>query len=127
MLALGGENVSVHSGAGLGAADREHIAEALTEGGALTNDKQAIHDTARTMLTAVLSCRDNMSNSGPLARIAGDTIDASLHLPNMATEVFLSCLSKAGVEKAARAEGVRVTGDEADGFEADAEMAYAAE
>ena len=108
VLALGGENVSVQSGAGLGAADREHIAEALTEGGALTNDKQAIHDTARAMLTAVLSCRDNMSNSGPLARIAGDTIDASLHLPNMATEVFLSCLSKAGVEKAARAEGVRV-------------------
>jgi ParB family chromosome partitioning protein len=29
-------------------------------------------------------------------------------LPNMATEDFLSCLSKAGVEKAAAAEGVRV-------------------
>ena len=108
VLALGGENVSVQSGAGLGASDREHIAEALTEGGALTSDKQAIHDTARAMLTAVLSCRDNMSNSGPLARIAGDTIDASLHLPNMATEAFLSCLSKAGVEKAAAGEGVRI-------------------
>src|SRR5579875_1336276 len=60
------------------------------------------------MLTAVLSCRENMSNSGIVARIAGDNIGAVRHMPNMATEEFLSCLSKAGVEKAAAAEGVRI-------------------
>ena len=63
---------------------------------------------ARAMLTAVLSCRDNMTNSGVVARIAGDAIGASLNLPNMATEEFLSCLSKAAIGKAAAAEGVRV-------------------
>lgn len=31
-----------------------------------------------------------------------------LFLPNMATEEFLSCLSKAAVEKAAAAEGVKI-------------------
>ena len=59
------------------------------------------------MLTAALSCRDNMTNSGIVARIAGDAIGASLYLPNMATDEFLSCLSKSAVEKAAAAEGVR--------------------
>jgi hypothetical protein len=59
------------------------------------------------MLTAALSCRDNMTNSGNVARIAGDAIGASLYLPNMATDEFLSCLSKSAVEKAAAAEGVR--------------------
>jgi ParB family chromosome partitioning protein len=43
-----------------------------------------------------------------LPKIAGDAIDAKLFLPNMATEEFLSCLSKAAVEKAAAAEGVKI-------------------
>jgi hypothetical protein len=42
------------------------------------------------------------------ARIAGEAIGASLRLPNMATEEFLSCLSKGALETAARAEFVRV-------------------
>jgi ParB family chromosome partitioning protein len=108
VLALGGRNVSVQSGAGLGGHDREGIASGLTDGGALTTDPETVHAAARAMLTVVLSCRENASSSGPLARVAGDTIGASLHLPNMATEDFLSCLSKAGVEKAAASEGVRV-------------------
>jgi ParB family chromosome partitioning protein len=49
-----------------------------------------------------------MTNCGIVARIAGDSIDARLFLPNMATEEFLSCLSKAAVEKAAAAEGVKI-------------------
>ena len=108
VLAFAGRNVSVQSGANLGKFDREQIAQTLTEGGTLTSDAQAVRTTARAMLAATLSCRDNMSNSGPVARIAGDALGASLHLPNMATEEFLSCLSKAGVEKAAAAEGVRI-------------------
>ncbi|MGA9867262.1 MAG: ParB/RepB/Spo0J family partition protein [Acetobacteraceae bacterium] len=108
VLALAGKNVSVQSGAGLHGFERETLAEGLIDGGTLTSDRQSVHDAARAMLAAVLSCRDNMSNSGIVARIAGGAIEASLHLPNMATEAFLSCLSKAGIERAAAAEGVRV-------------------
>ena len=49
-----------------------------------------------------------MTNSGIVARIAGDAIDAKLFLSNMATEEFLSCLSKAAIEKAAADEGVKI-------------------
>jgi ParB family chromosome partitioning protein len=49
-----------------------------------------------------------MTNSGVVARVAGDAIDAKLFLPNMATEAFLSCLSKAALEKAAVAESVKI-------------------
>ena len=110
MLVLGfaGKNVSVQSGNGLGGSDREHIAAGLAEGGVLSSDLDAIRAAARAMLTAVLSCRDNMTNSGLVARVAGDAIGASLNLPNMATEEFLSCLSKTAIGKAATAEGVRV-------------------
>jgi hypothetical protein len=59
------------------------------------------------MLVAALSCRDNMSNSGPGARIAGEAIGASLYLPTMATDEFLTCLSRQALEKAATTEGVR--------------------
>ena len=60
------------------------------------------------MLTAVLSCRDNRSQSGPFARIAGEAIGASQRLPNMATEAFLSCLSRGALETAARDAGVNI-------------------
>ena len=108
VLSLGGRNVEVRSGADLGRFDRDEVCAAITEGGVLTSDQDAVRSAARTMLTIALSCRDNMSNSGPIARIAGDTIGASLNLPNMATEEFLSCLSKPAIGKAATAEGVRV-------------------
>ncbi len=109
VLAFGGRNVSVHSGAAdVGAWDREEISHTLTDGGVLTADQDTIRGAVRSMLTIALSCRDNMSNSGVVARIAGDTIGAARHLPNMATEEFLSCLSKTAIGKAATAEGVRV-------------------
>jgi hypothetical protein len=56
----------------------------------------------------VLSCRDNRSQSGPFARVAGETIGASLLLPNMATELFLSCLSRSALEIAAASESVNI-------------------
>jgi ParB/RepB/Spo0J family partition protein len=108
VLALAGKNVSVQSGSGLGGYDREQIATGIIEGGVLSSDQDLVRTAARTMLAAVLSCRDNMTNSGVVARIAGDAIGASLNLPNMATEDFLSCLSKTAIGKAAIAEGVRV-------------------
>ena len=107
VLALAGRNVAVHSGNGLTALERQAIAAAITEGGVLTADAGLLNEAARTMLTGVLSCRDNQTDSGIVARIASEAIGASLYLPNMATEAFLSCLSKSAIGKAAVAEGVR--------------------
>ena len=108
ILALGGDNVTVDSGSNLNGNDRQAISRTLTEGGVLTADPDRLRRAARMMLAAVLSCRENRSQSGPFARIAGEAIGASLRLPNMATEEFLSCLSRSALEKAAAAEGVRV-------------------
>src|SRR6266446_1859387 len=108
VLALAGKNVSIQSGADMSPFDRERIAATITEGGVLTSDFGLIHAAARSMLVAALNCRDNVSNSGPGARIAGEAIGASLYLPTMATDEFLSCLSRQALEKAATTEGVRV-------------------
>jgi hypothetical protein len=107
VLALAAKNVSVQSGADIGAFEREGIAATITEGGVLTSDLELLRTAARNMLVAALSCRDNMSNSGPGGRIAGEAIGASLYLPTMATDEFLSCLSRQALEKAAKTEGVR--------------------
>ena len=108
VLALGARNVTVQSGASEGRFDRETLCDALMEGGVLTADHALIRSAARKMLTAALSCRDNMSNSGIGARIAGETIGATLRLPSMATDEFLSCLSRQALEHEARQNGVRV-------------------
>ena len=107
VLALAGKNVSVQSGADMSPFDRERIAATITEGGVLTSDFGLIRTAARSMLVAALSCRDNMTNSGPGARSAGEAIGASVYLPTMATDGFLSCLSRQALEKAATTEGVR--------------------
>ena len=115
VLALGGRNVQVHSGAPTqGFGQRERIAEQLTEGGVLTQDLELLRATARGMLVQVLSCRDNMSQSGMVARHAGAVIGADVYLPNMATQEFLSCLSKQAMETTASANRVapRNTGKE---------------
>ncbi len=108
VLAFSGKNVSVQSGAGLGPFNRERIAASISEGGVLIGDPALLRTAAHEMLVDVLSCRDNVTNSGLAARIAGEALSAHLHLPNMATKEFLSCLSKAALGKAAAAEGVRV-------------------
>ena len=91
VLALAGRNVEVKTGlahaAGLHDTRRE-IAASLSEGGALTSDPALLQTAARAMLRFSLSCRDNWSQSGPVARIAGDAINADAHLPNMATGEF---------------------------------------
>ena len=100
VLALAGRNVEVKTGeAGMVTRDpRREIAASLSEGGALTSDPALLQTAARAMLAFSLSCRENWSQSGPVARIAGDAVGADNHLPNMATAEFLSCLSKAAVE-----------------------------
>jgi ParB family chromosome partitioning protein len=108
ILAFGANNVTVDSGSDLRGDDRQAICRALTEGGVLTGDRDLLREAARKMLIGVLSCRENRSHSGPFARIAGEAIGASLQLPNMATEEFLSCLSRGALEAAAAAQGVNI-------------------
>jgi len=108
ILAFGGDNVAVDSGSDLRGEDRQAICRTLTEGGVLTADLDLLRHAARRMLAGVLSCRENRSQSGSVARIAGEAIGASLRLPNMATEDFLSCLSRGALETAARTESVNI-------------------
>jgi hypothetical protein len=108
VLALGGRNVTVQSGLNEGRFDREAITEGLIQGGVLTQDDDAVRAAARAMLVQTLSCRDNMSNSGIGARIAGDAVGATLRLPSMASDEFLACLSRQALEREASANSVRV-------------------
>ena len=108
VLALSAKNVFVHSGLDNGRFERDTISRSITEGGSVTSDADQIRTAARTVLTTVLSCRTNMSNSGIVARVAGETIGASQHLPHMATEEFLQCLSRSVLEKLANDAGVPV-------------------
>ena len=94
VLTVAGSNVSVQSGAGTGRWEREAIRNKITEGGVITADDAAIRAAAHEMLITVLSCRDSVSNSGIGARIAGEAVGASAFLPTMATNEFLSCLSR---------------------------------
>jgi ParB/RepB/Spo0J family partition protein len=110
VLALAGRNVTVQSPVQRAtyrpSDDRCRVAERVIEGGVLTNDLDTVRTAAREMLSQVLSCRDGMTDSGAVARVAGDAIGADRFLPNMATEDFLKCLSKGAMERAASAERV---------------------
>lgn len=106
VLAFAGKNVSVQSASADRFHGRREIAQPLVAGGVLTADTDLIRQAARQTLAAVLSCEDNMTNSGPLAIVAGTAVAASGKLPSMATEEFLACLSKAALEREAAAVGV---------------------
>jgi ParB/RepB/Spo0J family partition protein len=101
VLALGARNVSVEGPHGRYTNGRAAIAAQLLDGNTLTHEPATIRAAARAILTQVLSCRQGMSNSGGVALVVGDAIGADAYLANMATEEFLSCLSKGGIERAA--------------------------
>ena len=103
VLAFAGQNVTVASGArdishygsaGLG----EHAARLFDQGGKLEFDMDTLRIAVRSLLIAVLSCQVNRSDSGLVARVAGDAIGADNFLPNMGTDEFLSCLSRPALE-----------------------------
>jgi ParB family chromosome partitioning protein len=108
VLAFGGSNVRVESGSGASGDDRRTIGRELMTDGLLTADPDRLRQAARKMLIAVLSCRANRSRSGIAARIAGEAIGAATRLPNMATEAFLTCLSRPALEATARSAGVNL-------------------
>jgi len=62
--------------------------------------RDRLHLAVRSLLTDVLSCRENRSDSGVVARVVGDVIAADNFLANMGTEDFLSCLSRQALEAA---------------------------
>lgn len=114
VFALAARNVTVETAHGRFRSERDTVAARLVDGACITGDTDRVRSAAREILVEVLSCREGLSNSGVLALLAGETIGADAFLPNMATDEFLTCLSKAGVEGAARTANVlpRNTGKE---------------
>jgi ParB family transcriptional regulator, chromosome partitioning protein len=98
VLALNALNVSIQTH-GSSLATRTKLVQSITEGGRLTHDVERLRVAARQMLANVLSCSLGHGDSGLPARIAGHAVGADAHLGNMATEEFLSCLSKAAIER----------------------------
>ena len=102
VLAFAGQNVRVDSGADGtfygGKRFSRHVVGLFDEHGKLAFDQDTLRVAVRSVLVDVLSCRRGMSNSGMIARIAGDTIGADEFLPNMGSEDFLLCLSRQALE-----------------------------
>ena len=98
VLAFDAKNVTVQSDRPTHST-RTKLVQSITDGGRLTHDAERMRVVARQMLANVLSCSIGRSDSGLVARIAGDALGADAHIGNMATEDFLGCLSKAGIEK----------------------------
>lgn len=106
ILAFTGQNVSVTTGAGgvyYGHSRLARHAVALFDAeGHLACDMETLRVAARLMLIEVLSCRENATKSGIVARVAGVAIGADGFLPNMGTEDFLDCLSRAALERSCK-------------------------
>lgn len=102
ILAFAGQNVSVTTGSGGVYYGHRRLAKnaavLFDADGKLAFDMDTLRVAARTMLVDVFSCRENATNSGIVARIAGEMIGADAFLPNMGTEDFLSCLSRPALE-----------------------------
>jgi ParB family chromosome partitioning protein len=102
VLAFAGQNVRVDSGAGGtfygGKRFSRHAVGLFDEHGKLAFDQDTLRVAVRSVLIDVLSCRRGMSNSGMVARIAGEAIGADEFLPNMGSEDFLLCLSRQALE-----------------------------
>ncbi len=106
ILAFAGQSVSVTTGSGgvyYGNSRLAKNAAVLFDAdGKLAFDMDTLRVAARTMLVDVFSCRENATNSGIVARVAGEVVGADAFLPNMGTEDFLSCLSRPALEGSCR-------------------------
>ena len=102
ILAFTGQNVSVTTGSsGIYCGSNKlakHAVVLFNAEGKLDFDMETLRVAARSMLIDVLSCRENATKSGIVARVAGGTIGADAFLPTMGTEDFLSCLSRPALE-----------------------------
>ena len=102
ILAFAGQNVSVTTGSGGSYYGHSRLAKnaavLFDTDGKLAFDMDTLRVAARTMLVDVFSCRENATNSGVVARVAGEVVGADAFLPNMGTEDFLACLSRPALE-----------------------------
>ncbi|MDQ0333554.1 ParB family chromosome partitioning protein [Mesorhizobium sp. YL-MeA3-2017] len=102
ILAFAGQNVSVTTGGGGTYYGHSRLAKnaavLFDADGKLAFDMDTLRVAARTMLVDVFSCRENATNSGVVARVAGEVVGADAFLPNMGTEEFLACLSRPALE-----------------------------
>ncbi|WP_230646856.1 ParB/RepB/Spo0J family partition protein [Bradyrhizobium sp. Leaf401] len=102
ILAFAGQNVSVDSGSGGtyygNRRIARHAATLFDQDGKLVLEMDTLRVAARSILVEVLSCRENRTDSGIVARVAGEVVGADNFLPNMGTEDFLSCLSRTALE-----------------------------
>lgn len=102
VLAFAGQNVRVDSGAGgdfgYGKRFGRHAASLFDAEGKIAFDSASLRIAVRRVLIDVLSCRKNISKSGVVALVAGETIGADGFLANMGTDEFLSCLSRTALE-----------------------------
>ncbi|KIZ36380.1 MULTISPECIES: ParB N-terminal domain-containing protein [Rhodopseudomonas] len=102
ILAFAGQNVSVTTGSGGTTYGHSRLAKnavvLFDANGKLAFDMDTLRVAARTMLVDVFSCRENATNSGIVARVAGEVVGADAFLPNMGTEDFLACLSRPALE-----------------------------
>ena len=105
VLALNANNVMIQTD-DYNRPERKSLVQSITAGGELTADAERLRIVARQMLMSVLSCAPGRGDSGLVARIAGRALGADTHIANMATEDFLSCLSRAGIEKVGSSLGV---------------------
>ncbi|WP_245267517.1 ParB N-terminal domain-containing protein [Methylosinus sp. LW3] len=105
VVAFAADNVDVKA-SGYSSPLRRGLAHRLANEGRITQDAALVRKAARDMLAHVLNCRPGYHSSGAAARLVGDAIGADAHLPNMATDDFLSSLSKAALEKAAAQHSV---------------------
>ncbi len=111
VLAFSGQNVRVDSGADGtfygGKRFTRHAVALFDQDGKLSFDQDTLRVAVRSILIDVLSCRRGMSNSGMIARIAGQAIGADQFLPNMGSEEFLSCLSRQALETSCQEASVQ--------------------
>ena len=99
VLALNAQNVTIQThGSGL-ARPGTRLSSRSPRAAGSRHDAERLRVVARQTLANVLSCSLGHGDSGLPARIAGDAIGADAHLGNMATEEFLSCLSKTAIER----------------------------
>jgi ParB family transcriptional regulator, chromosome partitioning protein len=88
VLAFAGQNVSIASGNADGFARlARHAAHLIDKDGKLAFERESVQRAARAVLMDVLSCRENRSDSGVVARVAGEAVGADSFLPIWAQRI----------------------------------------
>ena len=106
-------NVSVSgtgfmSDSGFRSSARETVATLFTDEGEPEFEMETLRTAACSILANLFSCRDDRTNSGAVADLAGKIVEADRYLPNMGREEFVKCMSRASIEDLAIERGLEV-------------------